>query len=218
MPGDLGTSYKTSFVLAHKLREAMAQDMKGQVLGGEGKTVEIDGGYFGGYVKPANRKEKRLDRRMSQNQSGKRQVAVIIRERDGKSITAVFASEKQSVSFIRSRVAKGTEIHADESTAWDVLQDRYAMKRINHLEAYSRDGACTNGAELFFSRLRRAEVGIHHHIAGSYFARYAQESAWREDNRRVANGDQVGAVVGLAMNAKPSVDFSGYWQRHVKAA
>jgi hypothetical protein len=38
---DLGTSYKTSFVLAHKLREAMAQDMKGRVVGGEGKTVDI---------------------------------------------------------------------------------------------------------------------------------------------------------------------------------
>jgi len=215
---DLGTSYKTSFVLAHKLREAMAYEMKGRVVGGEGKAVEIDGGYFGGYVKPSNRKENRVDRRLTQNQSGKRQVAVIVRERDGKSVTGVFASEKQSVAFIRSRVAKGTEIHADESTAWDALQDRYPMKRINHLVAYSADGSCTNGAELFFSRLRRAEVGIHHHIADSYFARYAQEAAYREDNRRVANGDQVHNVIGLAMQAKPSVDFGGYWQRHIKDA
>jgi hypothetical protein len=53
------------------MREAMAEDMKGRVVGGEGKTVEIDGGYFGGYVKPANRKEDRLDRRLAENQSGK---------------------------------------------------------------------------------------------------------------------------------------------------
>jgi transposase-like protein len=51
---DLGIQYKTAFVLAHKLREAMASDMKGQVIGGEGMIAEIDGGYFGGYVKPAN--------------------------------------------------------------------------------------------------------------------------------------------------------------------
>jgi len=37
------------------------------------------------------------------------------------------------------------------------------MKRINHQEAYSLDGACTNYAEEYFSRLRRAEIGIHHH-------------------------------------------------------
>jgi hypothetical protein len=39
--------------------------------------------------------------------------------------------------------------------------------------------------------------------------------AWREDNRRMANGDQVGSVAGLALNRKKSVDFNGYWQRHL---
>jgi transposase-like protein len=47
---DLCTSYKTAFVLAHKLREAMATELKGRTVGGEGKVAEIDGGYFGGYV------------------------------------------------------------------------------------------------------------------------------------------------------------------------
>ena len=42
------------FVLLHKMREAMAEELKGRVIGGEGKTAEVDGGYFGGYVKPAN--------------------------------------------------------------------------------------------------------------------------------------------------------------------
>ena len=46
-------------------------------------------------------------------------------------------------------------------------------------------------AKSFFSRIRRAEVGHHHHIAGAYLVRYAQESAWREDHRRVDNGRQT---------------------------
>jgi hypothetical protein len=87
------------------------------------------------------------------------------------------------------------------------------MKRVNHEEAYSLDGACTNWAEEFFSRMRRAELGHHHHIAGPYLLRYAQEASWREDNRRVSNGDQVDMVSALAMRRGPSVDFSGYWQR-----
>jgi hypothetical protein len=41
----------------------------------------------------------------------------------------------------------------------------------------------------------------------------AQEASWREDNRRVDNGAHVSRVPGLAMKRKPSVDFSGYWQR-----
>lgn len=72
-------------------------------------------------------------------------------------------------------------------------------------------------AESFFSRLRRAEIGHHHHVAGAYLLRYAQEAARREDNRRVSNGEQVQRVAGLALSRKPSVDFCGYWQRHCSA-
>jgi transposase-like protein len=211
---DLCVSYKCAFVLLHKLREAMAEEMRGRVVGGEGKEAEIDGGYFGGYIKPANLKDDRLDRRLARNQNGKRKVVVIIRERGGASVPAVFGTESQAASFIRARIAKGTTVHADESGAWDGLHDRFEMKRINHQEAYSFDGACTNQAEEYFSRLRRAEIGIHHHIAGTYLLRYAQESSWREDNRRVSNGDQVSRVAALAMKRGKSVDFTGYWQRH----
>jgi len=68
---DLGTQYKTAFVLAHKMREAMASEMRGINIGGEGRKAEIDGGYFGGYVKPAKHVENRRDRRLRQYQSGK---------------------------------------------------------------------------------------------------------------------------------------------------
>ena len=69
-------------------------------------------------------------------------------------------------------------------------------------------------AEEYFSRLRRAESGHHHHIAGAYLLRYAQEASWREDNRRIANGDQLRRVAKLATMKVTSVDFVGYWQRH----
>ena len=210
---DLGVTYKAAFVLLHKLREAMAEELKGRVVGGEGKVAEVDGGYFGGYVKPANKKENRVDRRFGVNQSGKRQAVVIIRERDGRSVPAVFRTEGQALSFIQARVAKGTVINADEAASWDGLHGKYEMKRINHEQAYSLDGACTNWAEEFFSRMPRAEIGHHHHIAGTYLLRYAQEASWREDNRRMSNGDQVGRLAGLAMMKKTSPDFVGYWQR-----
>jgi transposase-like protein len=212
---DLNVSYKCAFVLLHKLREAMAVELKGRIVGGEGKVAEVDGGYFGGYVKPANNREYRRDRRLAKNQNGKRKVVVIVRERNGNGVPAVFKSEAQAVSFIRARVAKGTTINADEAASWDGLHGRFEMKRINHEEAFSMDGACTNWAEEFFSRMRRAEIGHHHHIAGQYLLRYAQEATWREDNRRAANGDQVSRLATIATKQKPSVDFSGYWQRHV---
>jgi ISXO2-like transposase domain len=174
------------------------------------------GSVFGGYVKPANLRKHRLDRRLAVNQSGKRKAVVIIRERNGNSLPAVFRSEGAALSFVRSRIAKGTIVNADESANWNELHARFEMKRINHEEAYSLDGACTNWAEEFFSRMRRAEIGHHHHIAGAYLLRYAQESSWREDNRRSSNGEQVNRLATPAMVQKPSVDFCGYWQRHIR--
>jgi transposase-like protein len=90
---DLNCQYKTAFVLAHKMREAMATELKGMRVGGDGETVEVDGGYFGGYVKPANHRENRRDRRLAKNQNGKRQVVVVVREREGRTLPAAFKSE-----------------------------------------------------------------------------------------------------------------------------
>jgi transposase-like protein len=181
---DLNVQYKTAFVLSHKIREALGGAQQAQTLEGD---VEVDGAYFGGYVKPANRKVDRVDRRLAMHQTGKRRVVVVMRERRGQS--------------------------ADEASHWDSLHASFLTKRINHSECYSDGVACTNWAESFFSRIRRAEVGTHHHIAGKYLQAYANEMAWREDNRRVSNGEQYLAAVGAALEHPVSRQWKGYWQR-----
>jgi hypothetical protein len=206
---DLDVQYKTAFVLAHKLREAMASSVKALRIGGEGREAEVDGAYFGGHIRPENLAADRIDRRLAENQSGKRQVVVAMRERGGRTLSRVFSAEADAIAAIRLGIVKGTTVHADESTAWNPLHASFAMRRINHQDAYSIDGACTNGAESYFSRLRRGELGHHHHIAGPYLVRYAHEAAWRENLRRVSNGEQVHGVAVLAMRCRPSVDFCG---------
>jgi hypothetical protein len=42
-------SYKTAFVLCHKMREAMAVELKGRTIGEPGKLSKV-----GGYIKLAN--------------------------------------------------------------------------------------------------------------------------------------------------------------------
>ncbi len=74
---DPDCQYKTAFVLAHKLREAMAQEVQtGAPLEGH---VEIDGVYFGGHIRPENAKADRKDRRLKANQTGKRRVLIVMR-------------------------------------------------------------------------------------------------------------------------------------------
>jgi transposase-like protein len=213
---DLDVQYRTAFVLAHKIREATAAELHGTRIGGADKKAEVDGAYFGGYVKPENRRADRKDRRLLDNQ-GKRKVVVVIRERGGKALTGIFPSEAAARTFIRSRIAKDTELYADEAGGWNDLHGSYTVHRINHQESYSMPGGVhTNNAESYFSRLRRGEYGHHHHIAGPYLARYAQEAAWRENHRRDSNGEQVDCLIALAMALPPSVDWTGYWQRHLR--
>jgi len=207
---DLDVQAKTAFVLAHKIREAIGAGQDQGELSGE---VEVDGAYFGGHVKPENEKADRKDRRLVEEQSGKRQVVVVARERGGRTLPFIVPRESAAIPAIRAHVLPGTTVHADEAGGWDQLHAFYAMRRINHSIAYSLDGACTNQAESFFSRLRRAEMGQHHHISGRYLGFYAREMAWREDSRRMPNGDLHAMAIEAALAHPVSRTWAGYWQR-----
>lgn len=207
---DLGVSYNCAFVLCHKMREAIALARSEGALKGD---VEVDGAYFGGYVKPANNRDARKDRRLAQNQTGKRQVVIAVRERGGRTVTSVAKSEAEGVAVARANVAAGATIHADEASHWDKLAAHFPIKRVNHKVSYTNGEACTNQAESFFSRLRRAEIGTHHHIAGRYLGAYATEMAWREDARRQSNGNQFTMITAAAATAPKSAMWCGYWKR-----
>ena len=101
------------------------------MLGGSGVEASVDGGYFGGYIKPANLRENRVDRRLAHNQNGKRKCVVIIREHGGDSLPAVFNSEAAATKFIASHLKPGTVVNADEASSWDGLHAKFEMKRIN---------------------------------------------------------------------------------------
>ena len=75
---DLDVQYKTAFVLAHKIREAMASEMKGAAIGGAGRVVEVGGCHVGGHIRPENEKKDRQDRRLAGNQAGTRRVVVAL--------------------------------------------------------------------------------------------------------------------------------------------
>ncbi|MFN0217706.1 MAG: IS1595 family transposase [Hyphomicrobium sp.] len=207
---DLDVQHKTAFVWAHKLREAMASETVGDTLSG---TVEIDGAYFGGHVRPANMKEDRVDRRLSEHQTGKRRVVVAIRERHGRTAAFVVKQEADGVAIARKVVSRNAEVHADEASHWDSLHALFPTFRINHSEAYSLNGVCTNQAESYFSRLRKMVAGQHHHVSPQHLHAYARHAAWLEDHRMQDNGAVTHKAIGLAMAHPVSRQWKGYWQR-----
>ncbi len=209
---DIDCQYKTAWVLAHKLREALASEVEGMQLAGE---VEIDGAYFGGKVRPANNVESRKDRRKAENQNGERRVVVVLREREGATKTFVADREAEGVALAVDNVAPDATVYADEAKHWDALHDAFPIVgRINHSEAYSTPEANTNQAESYFSRLRRMVDGQHHHVSARYLYQYAAEAAWKEDNRRLSNGDAFRRTARLALGSPVSRQWKGYWERN----
>lgn len=207
---DLGVQYKTAFVLMHKLREAMVWETTEARLSGE---VEIDGAHFGGHVRPANRREDRVDRRVLKNRSGKRRVVVALRQRGGRTLTRTFLREAEGIEFAKEKVEPGSAISADEIAHWDLLSQTFDLRRVNHSDAYSEDGVHTNMAESFFSRLRRMIRGQHHAVSPKYLGAYASHAAWLEDHALKSNGALVDRLIFNALCAPVSRTWAGYWRR-----
>ena len=113
---DLSVSYKSAFVLLHKLREAMAEELKGRV---DRRRGQSRGGRW--RIFRRLRASPRISASIAsiaallENQSGKRKAVVVVRERNGNSLPAVFRTRRSALSFIKSRIAKGTVVNADES-------------------------------------------------------------------------------------------------------
>lgn len=214
MSAEMECNYRTAFVLLHKVREALNTLQVSQMLRGE---VEIDATYTGGYSKPSNLVRHRVDRRFGRK--AKRKCITIMRERGGRSLPFVSSSSREALPVIMRNMAPGTIGYADEAKEYNFLHAHFQMRRIDHLNTgYSTDEANTNQAESFFSRLKRSIIGIHHHISGPYTQNYAGEMSWREDNRRVSNGEQFLTIVAAGLHHPVSRQMKGYWQRHLRAA
>lgn len=91
---EIGVQYKTAWVLLMKLGE-----------------VEIDGKYAGGHIRPENKAEDRIDRRLKKYQNMKRLCALAIRQRGlgGQTFTRIIRDEDSNAlgGRPRSRVAGG---------------------------------------------------------------------------------------------------------------
>ena len=163
--------------------------------------------------RPANLKENRRDRRLAENQTGKRRVVIAFRQRKGRTFSFVAKGEHEGIEIAKRVVDRLAIMHADEASHWDALHAGWLTRRINHSEAYSSIEGCTNQAESFFSRLRRMVRGQHHYVSPQHLHQYAAHAAWLENHSREDNGTLAHRALGLALGHKVSRNWKGYWQR-----
>jgi transposase-like protein len=83
----LGVTYKTAWFMAHRIREAMKEDVSSSgPLGGEGKTVEADETYIGKRETPRKLARGRIAKPTKSGKSGGEQKCIVVGlvERGGK--------------------------------------------------------------------------------------------------------------------------------------
>ena len=93
-------------------------------------TLEIDGAYFGGTMRPPAQKEDRVDRRFKRNQSVDRRVVVVLRERRGRALPFVTPREADGVDLAKRHVARSAVMSADEAAHWDMLHNGWHTERV----------------------------------------------------------------------------------------
>jgi hypothetical protein len=124
---EIGVQYKTARVLLMKLREAIAWRREEMVLDGE---VEIDGKYAGGHIRPENKAEDRIDRRLKKYQNMKRLCALAIRQRGlgGQTFTPCRrGSPRLNPSAIRKAAGRISKPPTNTLTVDTSARERWAM-------------------------------------------------------------------------------------------
>jgi transposase-like protein len=208
---DLGCNYKTAYVLLNKLREAFAA-MRPSQLGTNAEHVELDGVYIGGYIKPANRVENRIDLRKVPHPKRRSLVTMLERGPRGRAISVVLNSESDAYWYVRQFVSQNAKLRSDQGE-WGPLGGTYAdLKTVNHDECYFDEGTHINCVESFNSSVRRAER-IYGHIAGTNAQGFADECAWRYSHRRVDKKSKFELMLMAVGEIAASATWTGYWQR-----
>lgn len=216
---ELNVQHKTAYVLMHKMRESIVQGDDGALLSG---TVEVDACHVLDYLRPKNRKKDRVDRRLAEHQRKDKCVVLALRERHntpgaGARRTRTFVLQAEEASHvlpvILANVAPDAHLVTDEATAYTLAGAHFGHSVVSHSDEYrTRDGTNQNQAESYFARVRRFFMGQIHRTSRRYLDAYVGEMAWREDHRRVSNGEQVKALMAACLRLGPSRDWAGYWQ------
>jgi transposase-like protein len=172
----IGVSYKSTWFMTHRLREAMREGKMPGGLGGANKIVETDETYVGG--KSKNRK----------NRVPPKEAVISLVEREGavRSFHIPSVSAKTLRPILVTQISRKSYLMTDEAPTYKGIGREFAGHgAVNHsIEEYVRGGFWhTNTVENYFSILKRGITGTYHHVSQQHLKRYLAEFDFRYNER-----------------------------------
>jgi transposase-like protein len=179
----IGVSYKSTWFMMMRLREALREGFFTEPLGGEGKTIEIDEAFIGGLEKFKHRNKRK---HAGTGGQGKEAVFALV-ERGGsvRSHHVPVVNAKTLGPILREQMKEGSKLMSDESvTAMHLGAEFGNHQAVNHsIGEYVRGDAHTNTVEGYFAILKRGVHGVYHHVSPAHLKRYLAEFDYRYNER-----------------------------------
>jgi transposase-like protein len=172
----LGVSYKSTWFMLHRLREAMRPAKYPGPLGGKFKIVEVDESYIGG--KATNRKSRKVREKQAI-------VALVQRGADVRTFPVNKVNKRTLNALLRRQVSKKSYLMTDDSNIYPAVGKKFTRHQsVNHsIEEYVRGDAHVNTAENYFSILKRGINGVYHHVSHEHLPMYLAEFDFRYNAR-----------------------------------
>ena len=187
---DLELNQKTAWFMQQRIRAAMLTT-DGDMLQG---IVEADETYVGGKPRKPN---KRKDHKPAKRGRGTDKTPVIGAVERGGKVVAKVAQDltgKGILAFLKDHVdPQGSLLVTDEYTAYNAAKRVYQSATINHNIQYVDGDTHTNTIEGYWSLIKRAWYGSHHHYSTKWMPFYIAESTWKYNQRK--NEDAFGTFM-----------------------
>ena len=177
---DVGVTQPTARYMQHRIRASMIEDT-GEMLQG---IVEADETHIGGRPRKSNRVE---DRKYSTRGRGTDKTPVIGTVERGGKVRAQVADDltgKGIVRFLKRHMEPaGSLLITDQYPGYNGAGRFTNHAIINHSVSYAEGQVHTNTIEGFWSLLKRAWYGTHHHYQVRYMPLYVAEACWKYNRR-----------------------------------
>jgi len=189
----LGITQKSAWFMLHRIREAMKTGSFRKLQG----TIESDETFVGGKAENMHKakREKKITGRGPVNKTAVQGIM----QRGGEVRTFVVPNIEGMT--LRTNVARnvehGSKVYTDAATGYSGLARRFVHSTVDHVREYVRGDVHTNSIENVWSLFKRCIKGIWTHIAPFHVHRYAEEEAWRFNNRKIDDGARFDRLLSM---------------------
>lgn len=193
----LGISYKSTWFMMHRLREAMRVGGLLPPMGEEGGAVEVDETFIG---RMQGVKKKRA------GYAHKNAVLSLLDRKTGqvRSFHISGATAEEVTPIVRANISQEAHLMTDQSRIYRKVGAEFASHdTIDHSKDQwsRRDGdkvITTNTIETYFSVFKRGMKGTYQHCAEKHLHRYLAEFDFRHNNRVALGVDDAERANQLA--------------------